>query len=413
MEWLALIVPVIAIVVLRVFFARKMTWWEFGLPILASVLVIWLGKFCAEKVTVAATEYWGGWMTKAVDFEEWDEEVPCRHPIYRTETYDCGTSKSPQTCTREVLVGYEHPYDVDDHPEHWQIEDSNGFVFETSQGEYNRLSALFHSHEFLDMHRNYHSINGNAYVANWNNDRATLQPVTSTHHYENRVAHATGIYHYPDIDKTKTPVADYPEVDNYTVSSVISINPQVGWTKDHQLKTTVARGASWNGSEELDKVNAVLGAKKKIRIWLIIWEGNVDRQVGLDQEAYWKGSNKNEIVICVNVKSHSDPTVNWCHVFSWSQSEELKTAIKSYVSIDNTKLDVASLATWLEPKVTDMWTKRNWHDFDFITVEPPTWAKWTIWILTILVNIGVVAFCACNDFHDGSGKYNRGYRSRY
>lgn len=395
MEWFALIIPILTIIALRLFCERAMAWWEYSLPILVSVLIIGGGKLVAEKITIQSTEYHGGCLTKAVYFERWDEEVPCTHAKYRTETYSCGTSKSPSTCTRQVFDGYEHAYDVDDHPECWKISDSNGYVFNITENEFNRLSTLFKSRDFMEMNRNYHRIDGDAYVATWNRDHETLQPVTSTHRYENRVAHARGVYSYPTIDKTKTPVFDYPEIDNYTVSSILS-------QKVTQGPKIVRQQTYWAGSEDIDKVNAILGASKKIRIWILIWEGDVSRQVGLDQEAYWKGSNKNELVICINVRSHQDRTVNWCHVFSWSKSEYLKSSISSYLSVDHPQLDLKEFATFLEPQVKENWVKRNWHDFDFISVEPPTWAMWTIWILTVLSTGGVAVYCVRNEFGDKS-----------
>lgn len=385
-------VPILAVVALRVFFPRKMTWWEFVIPLAVSAVVIFVGKLCADKIAVMDTEYWGGWMTKAVYFEPWDEEVPCSHARYRTETRTTTDSKgNVSTYTEQVFDGYEHPYDVSNHGPKWQIEDSNEFVFDISQSEFERLADLFRSRRKVELNRDYHSIDGDAFVADWPGDRETLQPVTSVHSYENRVAKSRSLYSYMEVDPRKTPVFDYPDVDNYTVSSVVS-------------------RSSWPGSAEIDKVNALLGASKKVRVWVVVWEGALDRSVALDQEAYWKGGNKNELVVCVNVNSIQDPTVNWCEVFSWSNSEDLKVAIESFVSVDNTRLDMTALAHFLEREIADRWEKRNWHDFDYLDVQPPTWAIVLIWVFTCLATAFSSFFCLTNDYECGALSVSDGYR---
>lgn len=84
---MALIVPAVAVVVLRLFFAARMAWWEYLLPFGVSILTIFLGKLCADKVAVYDTEYWGGWVVRATYYEPWDEEVPCSHMKWRTVTH--------------------------------------------------------------------------------------------------------------------------------------------------------------------------------------------------------------------------------------------------------------------------------------------------------------------------------------
>lgn len=373
MIWFSLLIPIITIVAMRVFASRHIVWWEYLLPIAASFVIIGAGKLLTETMQVQDTEYWGGWVSRATYEEPWDERVSCRHAKYRTEYYECGDGKTSRTCSRQVFEGYEHAYDVDDHPAKWYIEDSNGFTIGISSARFEWLSQQFNERTFVELNRDYHSQDGNAYVAHWDKDWTTLQPVTTVHRYENRVAVSKSIYSYPDVNPKKSPVYDYPEVNGYDCTSVLSKK-------------------RWAGQGEIDKLNAVLGAKKQVRVWVLLWE-DAPRQVGFDQEAYWKGSNKNEIVICVSYKGNE---VQWAHVFSWSKSENLKTAIQSYLAVDNPKLDFRTFAPWLQSEVESKWNRRNWKDFDYLTVEPPTWAVVTLWIITGLVCVGTAYFCIYN-----------------
>lgn len=379
MEYAALSIPIVWAFVARLFFHRKVTWWELLIPTAVVFLVVLATKSIAEHTELKDTEYWGGWVTHVTYEEPWDEKVSCSHAKYRTEYYSCGTAERPQTCSREVFDGYEHSYDVDYHEASWTTTDSNDFTFSISQERFEKYCDRFGNREFVELNRDFHRIDGDSYVTKWKGDRATLTPTVTTHTFDNKVAKSKSIYSYPDVDPKKTPVYDYPQIRDYTDSSVLS-------------KT------KFKGAEEIDKVNAVLGAKKKVRIWLLIYEGNVPRQVGLDQEAYWKGSNKNELVICVNVKSKDDPTVNWAHVFSWSTSENLKTAIESYLVVDNPKMDLISFAQFLELEVETKWVKRNWHDFDYLSIETPAWVVWVSWILVMLITCGLAYFFMTNEY---------------
>ena len=374
MEWFALIIPIIGGILLKVFANKLMRWWEFFIPFAVSVVVIFLGKTVAEKIAVMDTEYWGGWITNVTYYEPWDEEVPCRHPIYRTVTH---TDSKGNTYTTQEFAGWQHSYDVDYHGPEWIVEGSNNESISVDQSKYLELKNIFKNSIFKDMHRDYHSIDGDAWVSEYPGGMDILQPITTTHTYENRVAKSRGVYSFKEVDPSKTSVFEYPDRDYFNTSSVLS-------------------KSAWPNSDKIDKLNALLGAEKKIRIWVLIWEGNVGREVFYDQMAYWKGGNKNELVICLNVKSAADPVVQWCEVFSWSKSENLKTAIKSYLSIDNSVLDLKEFAKWLEPEVRTKWEKRNWHDFDFLSVEPPMWAIVLIWLFTIGATVGAGYYCLNN-----------------
>jgi len=97
-----------------------------------------------------------------------------------------------------------------------------------------------------------------------------------------------------------------------------------------------------------------------------------------------------------------EPEVNWCHVFSWSKSESLKTSIEDFVAIDSKQLDLASLASFLEPNIVSSWEKRNWHDFDYLSVEPPTWAVVLIWIMSAVATIVSSVLCVTNQYESES-----------
>src|SRR5271157_3487331 len=113
--WTALLIPVIFTGILYFKYEKETTKWEMCLPLLVSFFLCLGSKALIEKIQTADTEYWSGYVIHSQYFEEWNEKVSCRHPKYHTD------SKG-----RSCFDGYEHSYDVDDHPPQWEVTDSNG-----------------------------------------------------------------------------------------------------------------------------------------------------------------------------------------------------------------------------------------------------------------------------------------------
>ena len=158
MVWLALLIPFFTAILLYVVYRHKTLWWEFAIPFGVSIILIFVLKLCAEISQVIDTEYWGGWVVKSEYYEEWDEEVPCSHAKYRTETgyrtvTDSDGNSHQESYTYEVFEGYEHPYDVDDHPPYWQIIESNGATIKIDRSQFEQLCRQFGNRKKIDLHR--------------------------------------------------------------------------------------------------------------------------------------------------------------------------------------------------------------------------------------------------------------------
>jgi hypothetical protein len=164
----------------------------------------------------------------------------------------------------------------------------------------------------------------------------------------------------------------------------------------HNISAVLGPCNSEEGRRKLDLLNAKRGKSKEVRVWVCIYPtGGIDK--GLDQEQHWKGGNQNELVITVGV-DQSSQAVRWCHVFSWSESEGMKIAIRQFVLAQN-KFDLSSLADNVEQAVLKQWKRKNFHDFDYLSVDPPNWCVWLTYILTILTQAGTVYYCANNEFY--------------
>ena len=143
--WFSLLIPLIIVFGLLYFFPRRIVWWELGIPLAASLVIISVCKYGTEAVQTRDTEYWGGWLTHTEYYEAWDEKVSWRRPVYRTDSK--GNS---------VFEGYQHFYDVDYHSPYWLASDSNGISKNISREHFERLAVKFNSRVFVDLHRSYH-----------------------------------------------------------------------------------------------------------------------------------------------------------------------------------------------------------------------------------------------------------------
>lgn len=380
MMWLAILVPIAAAVFCYVVHSRKMAWWEYAVPLVVTLLVIALTSACTEGLQTRDIEYHGGWLVTAAHHLEWDEEVPCRHPIYRTESYECGDSKTSRTCTREVFVGYEHPYDVDDHPPYWEIFDSNGYQIEIEPEQYAELRAKFANEtERIDEHPSYHSKPGGRYETRWPGDAVTLTPVVTEHAYVNRVqATSESVYKtrpVTEAEKRQYRPFAYPKIErNYEMTSV--------------LPSTLL-----SGSVAIDKLNAILGRKKQVRVFVLLFT-NQPEEAGRVQERFWQRGNKNELNVCVGLDNAKQ--VLWAYVFSWTKREDLKIDIRDWL-IEHKALDLTALAAYLGPEIEAKWERRHFKEFNYLSVDPPGFAIALCWLLSALATGGVCWWAVEND----------------
>lgn len=361
--YLALLVPVLAALVLLVFFRHRMAWFEYSIPFVVSVILVVASKAITEGVQTCDKEFWGSNVRLAEYYEDWNEY------IHRTctESYPCGTDSKGNTeyCTRTYDCSY-----VDYHSAYWEIATTSKEVLSISSEEYDRLAQQFGNQEFVELNRNYHTDDGDKYVTAWQDERETARPVVTEHSYENRVQASDDVFNFPPVSKEDIAfygLHDYPEVRNYSCRTILGFDDALA-------------------EKELRFINGDLGPHKQVRVWVVIFNSK-PRDAGLLQEAYWKGGNKNEFVVTIGIDSLSRK-VQWCYPFSWTEVQRLKIDVRNFVESQN-ELDLLALADFLETNLTQSFVRKQFADFNYLTVDPPLSAVLLTFVLTILVNLGV------------------------
>lgn len=388
--WFALAIPILVAIILLIFFKRKMLWWEFFIPLVVSLALIGIFKVTITKVSTTDTEYWGGYVTHVQHFEEWDEKI---HKIC-PETYVCGTDSegNPQWCTRYYDCSY-----VEDHPEEWHAIESNGFDVEITKSEYDRLVKQFGlKPKFIEMNRPFHSKDGDLYQVDWDNNAKTFEPVTTEKLYENRVQAAHSVFSFPEVSdsmKARYALVDYPKVtDPFRVPGILGV---------------VVPGMQ-EAERKLDYLNATLGAPKKVRIWIVLYR-NQPPDAGQYQEWYWKGGNKNEFILTIGLDNSN--AVQWVHPISWTPVEKLKVDAQYLLdSMKTNELDLPAIIDWTGKNIQATWVKKDFREFNYLTIDPPGWSIVVTYLVTLLMNIALSFWLVLNEFNDESGETRRRFR---
>ena len=383
--WFLLIIPFISAVFLVYKYHHKVTWWEYLILFGGAIFLIAITKFIGEKSLTNATEFWGDLVQRVEHHEEY---VIQRHKICERDVPDGKDSDgNPKTRTEE----YNCPY-LERHPENWKAITVSGWEFSISKAKYLELMNRFGAQPtFRNMDRRGDLEfrdklikDGNMYYGTWKGESEKSYAVSKTNTYENKVQASNSVFNFRKIKKEEAEqngLFDYPKI------------------KDWRIPTVLGGKGIENISEVEDRfhfLNGNLGPKKQLRVWVLLFK-NKPLSTALSQEAYWIGGQKNEFVVCIGVDDSLE--VQWCYPFSWTEVHELKINTRNFV-IDQKKLDLISLSEYLYSELGKKWKRKEFKDFDYLTVEPPLWALITAFILQILFNVGHGIWAVRNEFEN-------------
>ncbi|NJO62631.1 MAG: tripartite tricarboxylate transporter TctB family protein [Richelia sp. RM2_1_2] len=380
----AFLIPFVISAFLYFIFRHKITLWEIAIPIVVTILFVLFAKWLSINSLTSDTEYLGGYVEDARYYEDWNEEVSCRHPIYCEE---CSGEGKDRSC-HDVVCGYEHSYDVDYHSEYWMVSTTLG-TFIIPERRYDELVRKFEMEPvFKELNRDYHNNDGDLYYVTWNDTDDKLEPVAVEHTYENRPQVSSGVYRYQEIDSfdiaTYKPF-DYPLIHNTYHQQVI-----LGY-------------ADPIAEQMLQVVNSRLGRDKQVRVYFLVFNDQ-PREAGQIQQRYWQNGNKNELIVCIGLDR--EKKIKWSHVFSWTEQEEVKINIKNHIE-SNAEFKLREYVDVVHKEINDHWIRKEFHDFDYLQIYPTSTQTLWIFILTILINGGIAVWIVLNEFEDDDSNYDQ------
>lgn len=375
MEIIVYLIPVITIAILAIFYRKETVWWEYLVVIIPTILIYFMVRGIVLFTSSLSTEYYGGYITKITHYDDWDEWIvkTCTrrvyagtdskgHAKYRTETYDCS---------------YREYY-----PDYWTMTDNNGSEIYISQNEFDSIKRTWGTPEiFLDMHRNYMNIDGDAQYHEWNNNKKTIRTTSTAHSYRNKVKNSLSVFNFKEINQKeakKLGLFDYPKIKNYDQNPILGL-----------------RGCTEDDIREISYLNGIYGKEKQFRIYLMFFY-NKDLQISIDQQSYWVGGNKNEFNVCIGLDSITNK-IQWVNAFSWMDKPTLEVNVESYFN-SRDSVDIKSFSEYINRLIPSQWERKEFKDFEYLKSELNSTAYTVIIVLLFLYNIGISILVIKNDF---------------
>jgi hypothetical protein len=416
--WLFYVVAVLLMVAGGVAwkYSNKIVWWEWLISGSVAIVLAVAFQFIAVIGMTDDIETWSGQIAQAHYRPAWLEYY--EEAIYRTEYYTTTESYTDskgrsQTRTvqrsRRVFDHWESRTRM--HSDKWDKSDTFGREWSISKGEYDEITGRFgktqaqpgtrttgeHASRMISGDpKDYFAVNIKGYI----------YPVTMWKHWENRIKAAPTAFSFPKVDE-KAPVFEYPE-------------NQDPFSSDRVLGTakSVMPALFW------DQMNARLGPSKLVNVVLVGF-GTQDSSVAEMQKSKWIGGKKNDLVLCYG--GSADPhKATWAKVFSWSEADVMKYNLQTIILENEIRPPLPEVSgavektrapgfyEKVEAEIAKNFVVKDWHQFDYIDIEPPLWSYLVYFITIALVQGGLWWFFWNNDEDKDSDKTPMSrYRSRY
>lgn len=365
MVWLALAIPILAIIIQAFFFHKKVHLYEYLLQFFVPLILIGGCKALFSDILTRDTEYWGGWIEYAVFEEDWNEY------IHQTCSYTT-TDSNGNTTTHYYDCSY-----VAYHPDKWWMKDSNGSIHSINSDYYYYLKEVWDNEAKTGYHDG-HTNDGDIFQTVFANDDEVLEPIVVRRSYKNKVAASDSVFNFQDISREEVKslgLFEYP-TENLYVPSVLG----------------------YSNSRKMDVLNAKHGAALQLRVWVLVY---TDKSMGIfeHQKNYWKNGNKNELIIGFGIGR--DSTVKWANVMTWCENSEFVLRVKGLAASQiNRKINIDELADSLYT-ILPGWKRKQFADFNYLRVEPPLWTILVTYLVTLICSVTICIINIKNDFHYG------------
>jgi hypothetical protein len=386
--WVFSLVP-IALGIALLYFDKHIRWQEMLGGSAAALAIAGIFQLVASVGMTDDVETWSGYGTQARQYSRWQEYY--EYAVYRTEIYyetETTTDSEGHSHSTQVM----HTRQVFDHWEptsRWHDTSWTLFTtladFEIDDGKFSYMCDKYNDNHAVQGKRttwehNSKMIGGdpNDYVSD--NKTGWIEPVIQQKHFVNRVKAAPSLFSFVKVP-TNISVYPWPAVKD--------------WNRSARVMGTAA---SMIDTLKWDQMNAVLGATKKINLIIVGFPSGTAEDMAKWQEAKWIGGKKNDLVICF-AGGNQKTNVEWCSVFGWSEKGLAKHNIEDILLKNPVNNNILSK---ISDEVKLNYEKKNWHKFDYLTIEPPAWSYWVYILVLVLTQGGLYTWFHFNEFDNDS-----------
>lgn len=365
----SLFVTILSSIVLFIFFRHKVLWWEIIILLFISLLVGASFKWIATSHLSKDIEYWNTKFSRIEYYEKWDEWIQ--------DTCSETTCDDDNNCTTTT---YDCSYKRTHYPRYTKI-DHLGREYSSNKEEYLRLKSKMDNSHFVDMNRDYYRTDGNMYYTTYSGRIEDFECIVSKSRYINKPQTVPNIFQYIKVD-------DY-DIKEYGLFDYPNIN-----SRNYQRHLLGYNDPS--AEHKLQILNGELGHIKEVKVFIIVFK-NQPMTAGNLQESYWRGGNKNEVIITINIDDNNKPT--WCLPFSWSDRELFKLNIRNYV-MDQNELNLSDIVDFSHREIESGYERKKFRDFDYLELELTTTQLIWLIIISIIVNVLVSLFIVVNEWEE-------------
>lgn len=390
--WCFYFIALVPILMGLVFFflSKRINIAEWIIGSVTALIVAGIMNICAYTGMTSDQEIWSGSVTQTVKHPFYVESYQVA--IYRTDmelrSYYDGKHMSLHMVPVQHFDHWETRYR--NHDQYFTKEVSfgvEGRSFNINEAEYNDVVNKFGGTIVTNtsMPSGFFSGDPNTYFCP--NKTGYIIPAAITKSWSNKVKASPSSFSFSAVP-TNAPVYEYP--------SCLDT-----WHSDRLLGDAGTKISSL----AFDQLNAKLGPRKLVNI-IVVGFASADAKLGKSQEAKWIGGKKNDVVICYGYAplEGNVPAVCWAYCFSWCKNDQTKRNIEKLFL--NEALDDTILPK-LEKEIVEGYQKRQWSDFDKLTVKPrPVHYKIFISIMILTQIILYAGFIWLSDRNDSERKEN-------
>lgn len=337
---------------------------------------VWFGMV---KYSESDTEYYGQYVKEIRYYEDWNEYI--HRTCYRTHKVGKTTVSVPYDCS---YVQY--------HPEEYKQLLSDGCEYSISKKEYLRLKGIWNTETvFVNMNRHYFTNDGDMYKNKYDGVKMHVKTVSFQHSYDNKVKASYSIFGFKNIDKkeaTTKQLFEYPKL--------YSNNDGAGWGSGTDEQNPILGHKTSNETlKRWQFINAYYGPRNQFRTYVLVFK-NKPLSIVKDQQSYWQGGNKNEMILCIGIDSTNN-NIKWVDAFSWCDKPTFEVNFKEFMRNQKT-LNLDSVSNWVEIGIHNgYWKRKNFKDFDYISVELSNTQLVWLFIIIMLFNIVMSIYVIVNE----------------
>lgn len=325
MNYIPFLLPPVALAVALLVGFDPHYWWAYTLIAAAAEGLLYLFFYLNNS----STEYLSGYATTLIHHFPWTERKE------KTESREVG-GKTRYT----TKVSYIN------HDDEYFVELNTGKTISVNSVTFSRIKRLWNTPaKSIHVHHSNCASGGGGEQFEWNEKEYLTETFTYTHRYRNPVKNSVSPLRGPKVKKDEAislGLFKYPELEENKQKAIL-VDPDMQY-----------QGDTNRIDYELQHLNAFCGADKQIHIFMLLFPANAGSQIAEKQRGYWKGCNKNELVVCLGVDGN---TVEWCETLSWMDDLTLDREVKEYFR-QKPHDDLADFVIWLRGHL-DLWKRKE------------------------------------------------------